>query len=282
MSRILIAGCGDIGSALGARLLAGGHEVWGLRRSAAALPAGMHALRMDLTHAEALEGLPRGLDAVFYIVTPDAYVDAAYESAFVGGPENLLRALSSGATTAERFIFVSSTSVYAQSEGEWVDETSATDPPTFSGRRLLQGEQLVLAGPVRGVVVRFGGIYGRGEGRLVRRVRDRSPCQQTPPLYTNRIHRDDCISVLHHLLSLNDPQQVYLGVDNEPAPQCAVMDWIASEQDLPPPPRAAVGGSRAKSNKRCRNTRLLSTGYHFLYPTYRDGYGAILKAARAN
>jgi nucleoside-diphosphate-sugar epimerase len=282
MPRILIAGCGDIGSALGARLLAGGHEVWGLRRSAAALPAGMHALRMDLTKADTLEGLPENLDAVFYIVTPDAYEDAAYESAFVRGPENLLAALSAGATIPERLIFVSSTSVYAQSAGEWVDETSAPEPLTFSGQRLLQGEQIVLAGPVRGVAVRFGGIYGRGEGRLVRSVRDGSPCQETPPLYTNRIHRDDCVSVLHHLLSLDDPQQVYLGVDNEPAPQCAVMDWIASEQNLPPPPRAAAGGRRGKSNKRCLNTRLLSTGYRFLYPTYRDGFGALFKAARAN
>jgi nucleoside-diphosphate-sugar epimerase len=141
MSRVLIAGCGDIGAALGTRLLTDGHDVWGLRRSAAALPAGMHALRMDLTKPTALENLPAGFDAAFYIVTPDAYDDAAYASAFVGGTENLLRALSPACARPGRLVFVSSTSVYAQSQGEWVDETSATGPQSFAGKRLLQGRR---------------------------------------------------------------------------------------------------------------------------------------------
>jgi nucleoside-diphosphate-sugar epimerase len=280
MSRVLIAGCGDIGTALGRRLLADGHHVWGLRRSAAALPAGMHALRMDLTNPSALDDLPDGFDAAFYIVTPDAYEDAAYASAFVRGTENLLRALSSDGAEPGRLIFVSSTSVYGQSDGEWVDETSATDPGSFAGTRLLQGEEAVLGGPIPGTVVRFGGIYGRGEGRLVKRVRDGSPCQEAPPLYTNRIHCDDCVSVLHHLLNLDDPQRIYLGVDSEPAPQCAVMDWISAELGLPPSPRAAAVDDHPKGGKRCRNARLLATGYRFLYPSYRDGYGEVLKAAR--
>ena len=281
MSRILIAGCGDIGSALGTRLLADGHDVWGLRRSAAALPAGMTALRMDLTIPAALDSLPDGIDAVFYIVTPDAYEDAAYASAFVRGTENLIRALTLGGTRPGRLIFVSSTSVYGQSHGECVDETSPADPRSFAGKRLLQGEEIVVDGPTPGIVVRFGGIYGRGEGRLVKRVRDGSPCQEAPPLYTNRIHRDDCVSVLHHLLDLDDPHQIYLGVDSEPASQCAVMEWISAELGLPPPPRTATVDNSGKGGKRCRNARLLATGYRFLYPSYRDGYGAVLKGARA-
>jgi nucleoside-diphosphate-sugar epimerase len=263
------------------RLLAGGYDVWGLRRSAAVLPAGMTTLRMDLTDPRSLDSLPDGIDAVFYIVTPDAYKDAAYESAFVRGTENLLRGLSSDGVRPGRLIFVSSTSVYGQSHGEWVDETSATDPQSFAGKRLLQGEEIVLGGGVPGTVVRFGGIYGKGEGRLVKRVRDGSPCQEVPPLYTNRIHRDDCVSMLHHLLELDDPQQIYLGVDSEPARQCAVMEWISAELGLPPPPRTATVDNSGKGGKRCRNARLLATGYRFLYPSYRDGYRAVLKAARA-
>jgi len=281
MSRVLIAGCGDIGSALGTRLLADGHDVFGLRRSATALPTGMTALRMDLTSPTALDSLPDGIDVVFYIVTPDAYEDTAYESAFVCGTENLLLALSSDSAKPGRLVFVSSTSVYGQSLGEWVDETSPTDPRSFSGKRLLQGEKAVLGGPIPGIVVRFGGIYGRGEGRLVQRVRDGSPCQEAPPLYTNRIHRDDCVAVLHCLSELDAPHPIYLGVDSEPAPQCAVMEWISAELGFPPPPRTATADNCRKSGKRCRNARLLATGYRFLYPSYRDGYGAVLKGARA-
>ena len=279
MQRVLIAGCGDIGCALGERLLADGHAVWGLRRSAAALPAGMERLTIDLTSPAELEGLPPNMDTVFYIVTPDARDDGSYESAFVHGVRNLRDALSSGDGPPRRLVFVSSTSVYAQSDGEWVDEDSPTEPRTFPGRRLLQGERLVLDGPIPGVVVRFGGIYGRGEGRLVERVRRGEPCQESPPLFTNRVHRDDCVSVLQHVFGLGHPDGIYVAVDNDPAPQCAVMDWLAARMGLPSPPRVsseAAGGGSRESGKRCRNARLLASGYRLIYPTYREGYGALI------
>lgn len=279
MSRILIAGCGDIGSALGVRLHADGHQVWGLRRGANALPSEIRALRADLTISNALGVLPDGLDAAIYMATPDGYDDAAYEAAYVRGLENLIAALLAGSRSIARLIFVSSTSVYGQSDGEWVDEESATRPVSFSGKRLLQGEHLVLVSRPPGLVVRFGGIYGAGRNRLLQRARDARPCQETPILYTNRIHRDDCVAVLRHLLNLREPDELYLGVDSEPAPQCAVMDWLAARMGVPAPPRMEARvhpDDRRQSNKRCRNARLLSTGYRFLYPSYREGYAASL------
>lgn len=281
MPRILIAGCGDIGSALGARLHADGHEVWGLRRSARVLPAGIQALRADLSSPDTLEVVPDGLDSAVYIATPDGYDDASYEAAYVNGPQNLISALSARSPGIARLIFVSSTSVYGQGDGEWVDEESATDPESFSGKRLLQGEGLVLESRFPGLVVRFGGIYGPGRNRLLQQVRDARPCREDPPLYTNRIHRDDCVAVLGHLLGLPSVDRLYLAVDSTPSPQCVVMDWLASEMGVPAPPRAkpgADGGDRRRSNKRCRNARLLSTGYRFQYPDFREGYGALLRA----
>ena len=84
-----------------------------------------------------------------------------------------------------------------------------------------------------------------------------------------------------YLFYLEDPQRIYLGVDNEPAPQCAVMDWLSAQLGLAPLLRTAVSDDRGKGGKRCRNARLLASGYRFLYPSYRNGYGAVLKAARA-
>lgn len=276
MSRILIAGCGDLGAALGERLCAQGHEVWGLRRSQGPLPAGIRTLRADLTRARDLDGLPDGLEAAFYIVTADAFDDSAYEAAYVRGAENLLKALASGRQALERFVYVSSTSVYGQNGGEWVDEDSPTEPRRFAGRRLLEAEALVRGGPVPGTVVRFGGIYGRRARRLLERVRGASPCQEHPPLYTNRIHRDDCVGILEHLLGIRSPEPVYLGVDSDPAPQCEVMDWLAARVGVPAPPRVDAGTARGMG-KRCRNARLLASGYRLRYPSYRDGYGAVLE-----
>ncbi len=279
MSRILIAGCGEIGATLGVRLGADGHEVWGLRRRTVELPGSIRPLRADLTVSQTLEALPAALDSVVYIAAADNYSDQAYEAAYVQGPANLMQALTATGQNVRRIIFVSSTGVYAQCDGEWVDERSATHPADFSGRRLLEGERLVLDGSNRALVVRFGGIYGPGRDRLLNRVRDRRPCRDRPPQYTNRIHSEDCAGVLHHLLSLESTDQIYLGVDNEPAAQCAVMDWLAKQMGVPMPPRSRTTdatGERRRSNKRCRNARLLSTGYRFLYPSYREGYGKIL------
>lgn len=279
MHRILIAGCGDIGSALGVRLHADGHEVWGLRRSDRALPAEIHALRADLTVPKSLQVLPGGLDTAIYIATPDTYDDAGYEAACVRGPENLVGVLSARDESIARLIYVSSTSVYGQSNGEWVDEKSLTEPLNFSAERLLQGEHLVLASGIPALVVRFGGIYGPGRNRLLQRVRAGCHCRETPPLYTNRIHRDDCVAVLRHLMNVPDPGPIYLAVDSEPATQCEVMDWLAARMGVTAPPRllsAAGAEGRRQSSKRCRNDALLKTGYRFLYPSYRDGYAAVL------
>lgn len=275
MARILIAGCGDVGGALAGRLLVQGHSVWGLRRRVEALPEGIDPLAADLGNPETLTRLPEALDFVFYTAAAPAFEDSAYRLTYVYGPGNLLQALQYQGHAVQRFVFVSSTSVYGQRGGEWVDEASATEPTHFSGRHMLAGEHTVLNGPFPAIAVRFGGIYGPGRGRLIERVRRGGPCTDGPPLYTNRIHRDDCAGALQHLIQLTDPGQVYLGVDDAPAPECEVMDWLAGQLSLPLPLRTSEPGRRS-GGKRCSNRRLRRSGYRFVYPDFRSGYGALL------
>lgn len=276
MARVLIAGCGDVGTVLGLDLAGAGHTVYGLRRSPAGLPASIAPVAADLTRPETLAGLPCGVDLVCYAAAAGGFSEAAYRATYVDGVRNLLAALAGQAV--RRFVFVSSTGVYGQVEGEWVDEGSPTEPGGFSGRCLLDGERLVLTGPIPGVVARLGGIYGPGRTRLLDAVRRGEPCVDSPPRYTNRIHRDDCAGALAHLLELAAPQAVYLGVDHAPAPECEVMDWLAETLGLPCPPRGdgPGGGSPQRGNKRCRNDRLVASGYRFRYPSYREGYAAVL------
>ncbi len=274
--RVLIAGCGDVGGALAARLLAAGHRVWALRRNTVALAPGPEPVAADLTRPETLEAVPEGLDAVVYSAAADGYTEDAYEAAYAAGVANLCTLLERRGEPVRRFLFVSSTSVYGQGDGSWVDETSPTEPAAFSGRRVLEGERRAAAGPWTGVAVRFGGIYGPGRNRLLERVYRGAPCAADPAAYTNRIHRDDCAGVLAFLLEHPDPAPVYLGVDDAPAPQCEVMDWLAARLGVSPPPRAAAG-TPARGNKRCRNRRLREAGYAFTYPTYREGYLALAR-----
>jgi hypothetical protein len=107
-------------------------------------------------------------------------------------------------------------------------------------------------------------------------------CREGPPLYTNRIHRDDCAGALQHLMTLPQPDAVYLGVDHEPADYCDVLRWLAVQLGAPPPQVEAMSGGdgrRHRTNKRCRNAKLVASGYVFRYPTYREGYTALLGAS---
>jgi nucleoside-diphosphate-sugar epimerase len=279
MVRVLIAGCGDVGVALGQRLAQSGDKVWGLRRRADAIPAPLRAVQADLTQPETLAQLPGRFDRVCYAAAAGGFSEEAYRRTYVVGVVNLLRALSEGGHPVQRFVFVSSTGVYGQRAGEWVDETAPAEPDHFSGRRLVEGEEVVLAGPYPATIVRLGGIYGPGRRRLIESVRRGDLCVEAPPVYTNRIHRDDCAGVLQHLLAMSGPESVYLGVDCDPAPQCEVMTWLAGELGVPPPRRVDAGttGSPQRGNKRCSNRRLLAAGYRFRYPTYREGYRAVLR-----
>ena len=274
---VLIAGCGDVGNALGARLLADGVEVHGLRRNVTRLAAGIRPLAADLS---VLAGFAApAVDAVVYAATPDHGDDEGYRRSYVLGQRNLKAALERVGVTPARWLFVSSTGVYAQGDGEWVDEDSPTAPGRYSGRRLLEGERAAAEAAAIGVSIRFGGIYGPGRNRLIERVRDGGLCHETPPLWTNRIHRDDCAGVLRHLLRLPSPAPVYVGVDHEPAPQCAVMDWLATRLGVARPQRAAHDDAPTCSGKRCSSVRLQASGYCFI-PSYREGYAAVLDARR--
>ena len=278
MARVLIAGCGYVGSVLAEELGRDGHEVWGLRRRITALPAGVRPLEADLALPATLAGLPPGLDFVFYLAAPGGSDDVLYRTAYVEGLGNLLAALEGEEQRPRRVVFVSSTAVYAQKDGSWVDEDSPTEPRHFSGQRLLEGEALLAASSFAHVVVRFGGIYGPRRGRLIENVRTaRARYHANPPQHTNRIHRDDCAGALRHLMGVASPEARYLGVDSDPADDETVLNWLAGTLGAPAPSRAGPEDPRSsRGNKRCRNARLLESGYVLRYPTFREGYTAVL------
>jgi nucleoside-diphosphate-sugar epimerase len=281
VARILIAGCGYVGAALGEALAQDGEEVWGLRRRTAGLPERIRPLEADLGLPRSLRGLPPDLDFVLFMAAPGGGDDALYRAVYVEGLRNLLTALDEQKQRPRRVIFVSSTSVYGQSRGEWVDESSPTEPTRFSGRRLLEAEDLLDASVFASTALRFGGIYGPRRTSLIERVRTgRAVYRRHPPQYTNRIHRDDCVGSLRHLMRLEAPEKLYLGVDCDPADEAAVLNWLAGALGAPSP-RATDGdtGRASGSNKRCRNGRLLASGYSFVHPTFREGYTALLAEA---
>lgn len=268
MSRVLIAGCGYVGSALADELLRLGHEVTALRRGDGDRPVGVRACRADLSDPSSLGGLPCP-DTVFYLASPDARTAEAYERCYVQGTRNLIHAL---AGAKPQFILVTSTAVYGQNSGEWVDEESPADPVDYRGAIMLEAEEGVRSS-LAATVVRFGGIYGPGRARLIRLVENGEARCSEPPRYTNRIHRDDCAGMLAFLQGMEAPDGLYLGVDDAPVSDCELSTWLADRLGVSPPTpvRNELG-----ANKRIRNARIRNAGYDFQYPSYREGYGPLL------
>ncbi len=268
--RVLIAGCGDVGNALGARLLAHGNKVWGIRRNISALAEGIQPWRVDLTDPSTFHSPPTQFDYVFYTASADRRDESSYRAVYVDGLRDLLQALEKAGSSMKRVFFTSSTAVYGQRNGEWVDEGSATQPARFNGQILLEAESIVR-GLGSGVAVRLSGIYGPGRTRLIEKVwnRDATATQG----WTNRIHVEDCGALLHHLMELDAPADVYLGSDDAPATTAEVVTWMSAQLGVDAPPTAEA----PSFNKRCRNTLLRDTGYEFVYPTFRKGYAPIIK-----
>lgn len=276
----LIIGCGDIGMSLGRQLKEAGHRVLGARRNVQMLEgSGIEALALDINDVDTLSALP-DVDILVYVVSADHFDEGAYQAAYPKGLASALAEYGQRDVPPKRVFFVSSTSVYAQQSGEQVDESSSTEPHGFSGQLMREAEQILLRHAVPGTVVRFSGIYGPGRDRLIRQVSEGRIAPASPPMYTNRIHRDDCVGVLAHLIDLclagDEIEELYLATDCEPAPLHEVMSWLAKKLKVETTD-IIQSPLKRRSSKRCDNTRLLESGYRFRYPTYREGYTHVLK-----
>lgn len=274
--RVLIVGCGYVGSRLARILGEFRAEVFALRRSNATDLAGVTNVRADLTNRGSLAALPRSLDAIVFCAGPSSPDERGYREIFIDGLGHLIEVLVAQETPPGRLVFTSSTAVYGQTGGEWVDETSPTLPRRFNGDVLLEAESLVHDGALPGCVLRLGGIYGPGRTRPIEQVRaGRVRLDPGAAHYTNRIHQEDAARSLMHLLTLTRVEPVYLGVDREPAPDNDVLRFLATQLELSEPLMAESPSPRRSGSKRCRNDRLVGSGYAFAYPTYREGYRSI-------
>ena len=298
----LIAGCGYVGRALARSLLADGHRVWALRRDhmPCEYDGAHHALhhtecnrvpqpatrdpqptwlRGDLSQPATLPAFPPVLDGVFYTAAASRAKGDDPFPVYADGPRHLVTVLREQSVTVRRFLMVSSTGVYGQTKGEWVDETAPAHPRLPAGQAMLVGEAAIRALDCPTVVLRFSGIYGPGRVRMLRLATESRPVlPAAEPIYLNHLHLDDCVGALRHLHALPDPAPLYNVSDEQPATRLEVLSWLARRAGAPPPlvdpnlqPRP-----RQRGNKRVEASLLRRSGYSFRHPSYRDGYAQLL------
>ncbi|HEY0197109.1 MAG TPA: NAD-dependent epimerase/dehydratase family protein [Rhodanobacter sp.] len=272
--RVLLAGCGDLGMRVARHLLARGDDVWALRRHPPATDnRDIHWLQGDLTRPERLRGLPDDITQLVYLPTPDRRDEAAYRAVFVDGLRRLLDVL--GTTSLQRVLLVSSSAVYGDHAGDWVDESTPPAPPGFNGKVLLEAEQWLAAQPVTSIILRLAGLYGPGRLQLLDRLRSgRATAPRVEAHWANRIHVDDAAAAVAHLLGLADPLPLYVGADSTPLPLDVLYDRLA--RLIGAPPVADGTAPPGIGSKRLGNARLRDSGFALCWPDSRDGYAALI------
>jgi nucleoside-diphosphate-sugar epimerase len=295
--RVAVLGCGYVGIELGRRLTADGHDVVGVRRSAdgadAVAEAGLEAVRADVTDADDLAAVPDA-DALVFAASSGGRGAEAARAVYVDGLRTVVEAFGARADPPDRLVYTSSTGVYGDHGGDWVDESTPLEPTTEKTRVLAEAERIAreeaAAAGIDGTVARFAGLYGPDRYRLERYLE--GPVTEG---YLNMVHRDDAAGAVAHLLDADRARgEAVLVVDDEPVEKWAFADWLADECGVPRPPKrttaqrladddlSEAARRRVLTSKRCRNDRLRELGYDLRYPTYREGYRPRVEAFRAD
>ncbi|AZC66499.1 MULTISPECIES: SDR family oxidoreductase [Pseudomonas] len=277
---VLIAGCGDVGSRLAKQLLAENWQVYGLRRTVSQLPEGVIGVAGDLFSEQCPAAWPTTpLDYLVYSAAATEHDEAGYRAAYVEGLTHVLGWLKQNGQSPKRLLFVSSSSVYGQKDGEWIDETSPAQAGGYSGRLMLEAEQVALQSGIPASLVRLTGIYGPGREWLLNQVRQGYRVAIDPPLYGNRIHADDAAGLLAFLLQADrrgvQLEDCYIGVDDAPVPLAEVVGWL--REYLGVTEWADNSSVRRSGSKRCSNARARALGWEPRYPSFREGYAEIIE-----
>jgi nucleoside-diphosphate-sugar epimerase len=291
--RVAVLGCGYVGLEL-CRQLGDDHDVTGVRRSAEGIErvaaTGAGAVRADVTDADALGAVPDA-DAVVFASSSGGRGAEAARDVYVAGLRTAIDHFCARADPPGRVVYTSSTGVYGDHGGDWVDETTPVHPTTDKTEVLAEAERLALERPTgdcAGTVARFAGLYGPERYRLERYVE--GPVTEG---YLNMVHRDDAAGAVRYLLESEQGHGAAVNVvDDEPVSKWSFADWLAGQCGRDPPEKRTVeerlaegdlsapAERRLQTSKRVANDRLRELGYEFAYPTYREGYRAAVEAYR--
>jgi nucleoside-diphosphate-sugar epimerase len=269
--RVLIAGCGYLGTAAADLFHSGGWTVEGWthsEKSATELAGKPYKVRaVDISEGHTVRAAKSDFELVIHCASSGGGDAETYRRLYFDGARNLLTELQPA-----RFLYVSSTSVYAQTDGEWVNEESPAEPVHATGRILRETEELVRQAD--GLVARLAGIYGPGRSALLREfLSGEARIEGAGQRYLNQAHRDDLAAALLQLSALPDESGIFNVTDNQPLTQRECYQWLANRLDRPLPPETDSPRARKRgaSNKRVSNQKLRALGWEPAFPTFQIG-----------
>ena len=276
---IFIAGCGFIGLPLARSFASAGWQTYAITASKLAASnlqnETFRVHSMDLTDRASFRRLPlRSFDIVVHCASSRRGDATAYEAVYLHGAQNLLDHYQ-----PENFVLAGSTSVYAQTDGSWVDEQSPAVPSRETAKILRKTEELVLA--YGGLVTRLAGLYGPGRCvPLQKLLSGEAVIEGEGERVMNMLNQVDAVNAMRFLVE-NDTRGIFNVVDNEPVRQRDWFLWVCKQTGKPLPPYGPrdLERKRGWTSKRVSNQKLRSLGWTPRFPTFREGIGAILGQA---
>ena len=274
----LVFGCGYLGLRVARRWVEAGETVYALTRSdrrADELRAqGIRPIKADVTQSGPLPDLPQA-DTVLYAIGYEPQPGVSRHDVYVTG---LARVLDVLPCPTGRFIFISSTGVYGQNDGSWVNEDTPCEPDREGGREFFAAETLLRASPIadKTVILRMAGLYGPDRMLRVRDLKAGRPMALREG-FLNLIHVADMVEIVLTVEQKIAPPALYLAGDGQPVDRRQYYEYLASRIGAPPPtflppdPKTVVAG-RGAGSKRVDTSRLLhALGITLRYPSYREG-----------
>lgn len=273
---VLVIGCGYVGRELALGLARDGWDVTGWTRTdASAQPlraAGLRMIAADAADRHSWGGVPRDFACAVLCAATRGGSAEDYRSVYLASMSHLAAHVGPGT----HLVFASSTAVYGQDDGSWVHEHSPAIPDTETARVLLEAEEVCLA--AGGAVARIAGIYGPGRSGPLRLLRSgEARIGPDGGRWMNQIHRDDVASALR-FLGERRARGIFNVCDDRPVRQREFYLWLAHRLGLAPPPEGPGRASRrGLTNKRVSNQKVRSLGWKAKFPSFEEGYAAVLE-----
>jgi nucleoside-diphosphate-sugar epimerase len=289
----LIFGCGYLGQRVARLWQEAGDDVAVVSRSIERADAfrrqGFTAIIADVARRDSLVGLHQfAMPAtVLFAVGFDRTAGQTIDQVYAGGMRNVLSVLP---TTVKRFIYISTTGVYGDAAGDWIDAQTAPDPQRDGGRAALAAEHVLAEHPLgkNAILLRLAGLYGPGRVPFLDALRNGEPIPAAEQGHINLIHVEDAARIVlaaGQLAEFDDGPRIFCVSDGQPVRRDEYYREVARQLGAPPPkftapdpasPRAA----RAAADRRVGNSRMLNEmQVSLVYPNYRAGLAPILAPA---
>ena len=273
--RLLIVGCGKLGQQVGLFAKDMPLDLIGLKRKKIT-STNLKILEQDIFEESFFDKVKNfSPHFIIYCLSSDSPSEKSYQKNYVDGLKQVIES-TKYSKNFQHLFFISSTSVYGENSGQFIDEFSETAPENYRGIILLEAERLMESVDFNYTVIRLSGIYGTGRNYMINLSQDIARWPEFDR-WTNRVNEEDAASFILFLLTqcLNNkvPEKLYLLSDKDPVRLYDLLNWIRQQLNLNENSKPNL---RPVLGKRLRSLIIPTLQFKYKFPSYKLGYKKLL------